>query len=309
MKVLVTGGAGFIGSHLVDELINQGHDVLVVDNLITGSKHNININAVFKNIDIRSEQLQEVFFNFRPDVVYHLAAQVSVNKSQMSPLYDEEVNIHGTLNVLEQCKKFKIKQFVYSSSAAVYGSPAYLPVDEKHQTKPESFYGITKLTPELYIKIYSNLYNFKYNILRYSNVYGPRQSYLGEGGVISIFLNNIIENKKIKVFGDGEQTRDFIFVKDVVEANLACLYSRTSGTYNISTKNEVSINEVLTVLKAKVDLPLVVEYKESRYGDIENSCLDNTLSAENLHWRPEYKLEEGLSETFNYYSEKATTQI
>jgi UDP-glucose 4-epimerase len=212
MKVLVTGGAGFIGSNLVDRLIEKKYEVVIIDNLSTGKKEHINKNATFYKADISSNEIEDIFKKENINIVIHTAAQIDVQKSINDPIYDCKNNIIGTLNILEACKKHKIEKLVYSSSAAVYGQPDYLPVDEEHPINAMSGYGISKHTPEHYINMYSDIYGLNASILRYSNVYGPRQDPKGEGGVISIFVDKMLNNEEPIIYGDGEQTRDFIYV-------------------------------------------------------------------------------------------------
>ncbi|GGJ00974.1 NAD-dependent epimerase/dehydratase family protein [Paenibacillus hunanensis] len=300
MKILVTGGAGFIGSHIVDELLLQGNEVAIVDNLSTGKSVNLNEQAKFYHIDIVSDQLQDVFTDFQPEVVFHLAAQVDVNRSLENPILDQQYNIGGCVNLLECCRRSGVKKIVYSSSAAVYGVPQYSPIDESHPITPISFYGISKFTPEMYIKTYSDLYNIDYAVLRYSNAYGPRQSSEGEGGVISIFVDQMLANNDVKIFGDGSQTRDFIFVKDIVTANLAALDIQTNIIVNISTNQKISLNDLFITIKRLTDYPKEVIYCDKRAGDIQESCLANEEAGRLLGWSPSFNLESGLSETIEY---------
>jgi len=297
----VTGGAGFIGSSIVDELISQNHEVGVLDNLTTGKKENINSLTEFFYMDINSPNLGMVFEKFNPEVVLHLAAQVNVALSMQQPILDQEVNIRGTLNLLEKCRKYSVERIVYSSSAAVYGTPTSSIIDENHVTRPISFYGISKLTPEFYIRAFSETYGLKYSILRYSNVFGPRQDHLGEAGVIAIFANQIINNLSVTIFGDGEQTRDFVFVKDVVNANIAAIKSENNGTFNISTGCFISLNNMIGIMQNLVGKTTEIYYEDERVGDIKHSCLDNTLALIKLGWHPLYSVEEGLKELFDYH--------
>ena len=212
MEVLVTGGAGFIGSNIVDGLIEADHQVIVVDNLSTGKKENLNEQAEFYNLDLEDQELKEIFRENEISHVIHHAAQIDVQHSIKDPLFDAQNNILSTINLLECCRAYNVKKIIYASSAAVYGEPDYLPVDEDHPIKAMSPYGISKHTPEHYIKMYSELYNLKYTIFRYANVYGPRQDPKGEGGVVSIFVDKMLAEERPVIFGDGQQTRDFVLI-------------------------------------------------------------------------------------------------
>ncbi|MGJ7045774.1 SDR family oxidoreductase [Thermoanaerobacterium thermosulfurigenes] len=306
MNILVTGGAGFIGSNIVDLLIDNGYDVIVVDNMSTGKKENINKKAIFYNIDITDDNLYKVFENEKIDNVIHHAAQIDIQRSINDPVFDAKVNIIGTINLLECCRKYDVKKIVYASSAAVYGDPEYLGVDEKHKVNPISYYGISKHTPEHYIKVYNELYGLKYTILRYANVYGIRQDPKGEGGVISIFIDKMLSGKNPVIFGDGNQTRDFIYVKDVAMANLLALEKGDNEIMNISTNKATTINELVDVMSKIIGTHLKPIYASQRKGDILHSYLDNQKAKELLEWIPDYTLEDGLIETIEYYRLKYT---
>lgn len=301
MKVLVTGGAGFIGSHIVDRLIEQSYDVVIIDNLSTGKFENIHAKVKMYQIDITSEQVKEVFAIEKPNFVIHQGAQIDVQKSLKDPMFDAQVNILGTINILENCKTYGVEKIVYASSAAVYGTPDYLGVDEKHTVDPLSFYGISKHTPEHYIKAYSYLYGLNYTILRYANVYGIRQDPKGEGGVISIFVDKLLNNEAPIIFGDGEQTRDFIYVSDIADANIAALSNGNNTIFNISCNKQTSINKLVEVMNKIANTNLEPIYKEVRSGDIVHSYLDNDKAIESLDWRPKFTLNEGLDRTIKYY--------
>ncbi|MEK4621800.1 MULTISPECIES: NAD-dependent epimerase/dehydratase family protein [Priestia] len=304
MKVLVTGGAGFIGSHIVDKLIKRGFDVIIIDNLSTGKKENINLQARTYEVDITSPSaLEEVFVLEKPNYVIHHGAQIDIQKSIIDPTYDANINILGTINILEKCREHSVDKLVYASSAAVYGNPKNLPVNEQHEINPLSFYGVSKFTPELYIKIFSNMYGIKYSILRYANVYGIRQDPKGEGGVVSIFIDKMLNNASPVVFGDGQQTRDFIYVSDVADANLAALSNGDNETFNISCNQRTSVNELISLMNSLTEQSLRPTYKENRDGDIKHSCLDNKKALNNLAWSPKYSLEEGLRKTIHYYKD------
>jgi UDP-glucose 4-epimerase len=302
MEVLVTGGAGFIGSNIVDRLIEKCHKTIVVDNLSTGKKENLNKEAEFYQLDIRAQELEKVFEENEISHVIHHAAQIDVQHSIKDPLFDAQNNILGTINVLEIAKEYEVEKIIYASSAAVYGEPDYLPVDEEHSIKAMSPYGITKHTPEHYIKMYSELYDLKYTIFRYSNVYGPRQDPKGEGGVVSIFVDKMLVEKRPVIFGDGQQTRDFIHVYDIVKANLLALEKGNNILVNISTESRDSVNDLVDYLNEILPYSLEAINEEARKGDILHSSLANGKAKELLDWTPDYDLRAGLEQTVEYYS-------
>jgi UDP-glucose 4-epimerase len=302
MSVLVTGGAGFIGSNIVDGLIKEGHKVIVVDNLSTGKKENLNENAEFYQLDIKDQELEKIFEKNEISHIIHHAAQIDVQHSIKDPLFDAQNNILGTINVLEMAKDYEVEKIIYASSAAVYGEPDYLPIDEEHPIKAMSPYGITKHTPEHYIKMYSELYDLKYTIFRYSNVYGPRQDPKGEGGVVSIFVDKILAEERPVIFGDGQQTRDFIHVYDIVKANLLSLEKGDNVLINISTESRDSVNDLVDYLNEILPYSLEAINEESRKGDILHSSLANSKAKELLGWTPDYDLRAGLEQTVEYYS-------
>src|SRR6056297_3427348 len=302
MQILVTGGAGFIGSNLVDGLIAKGHKVIVVDNLSTGKKKNLNKQAKFYQMDIRNEELKQVFAANQITHVIHHAAQIDVQHSIKDPSFDAQNNILGTINLLENCKAFGVEKIIYASSAAVYGEPEYLPLDEQHPIKAMSPYGISKHTPEHYIKMYSQLYNLKYTIFRYANVYGPRQDPKGEGGVVSIFVDKMLDEERPVIFGNGKQTRDFIHVYDIVKANLLALEKGDNILVNISTESRDSVNDLVEYLNLILPYNLEAIYEEARKGDILHSSLANGKAKELLGWKPDYDFKAGLKQTVEYYS-------
>ncbi|MCP1223411.1 NAD-dependent epimerase/dehydratase family protein [Sebaldella sp. S0638] len=298
-KVLVTGGAGFIGSHVVDRFLESNYEVAAADNLVTGNIENISgKNIKFFNIDIRdSVKLEELFSAEKPDYVIHLAAQVSVSSSVEDTVYDAEENIMSLINILELCKKYNTEKIVFSSTAAVYGIPEEVPSKESNKTAPLSPYGLSKLTGEEYIKMYSGLFGVNYVILRYANVYGPRQSAHGEAGVVSIFNDKIKADGDIFIEGDGLQTRDFVFVKDVSKANFICATENIKNeTFNVSTNTDISILELFNTMKKYSEYTKDAVHKEARKGDIRNSRLDNTKLLDSTSWKPEYTLDQGLKE-------------
>jgi len=303
MKVLVTGGAGFIGSNLVDALLATGNQVTIVDNLSTGRFDNVNSLAKFYLEDITSERLAGILKMEQPDLVFHHAAQIDVQVSLKNPSYDAKVNIMGTINVLDACVQSGVDKVIYASSAAAFGEPEYIGIDEKHKVDPISNYGISKHTPEHYLRVYHAAYGLKYTALRYANVFGPRQDPKGEGGVISIFIDRFLNGQRPVIFGDGKQTRDFIYVKDIVKANLAAIDKGHGEILNIGTGRQTSINELLGIIKRIINSQITPIYVSPRKGDILHSYFDNSFAQKVLGWEPTYTLEQSLNETVEYYRE------
>lgn len=301
MRIIVTGGAGFIGSHLVDRLIEDGHQVLVIDNLSTGLASFINKQADFIEMDIRNKTLLDVFLKFQPDYVFHLAAQTMVPASMDDPANDCDINLMGLINILKACEAVGVKKILVPSSAAVYGDLEDLPLQEHQVGLPSSFYGLTKLTTEGYLRIFSQQTGIPYCCYRYANVYGPRQGRGGEGGVISIFVDHIAKHQVLEVFGDGEQTRDFIYVGDVVEATIAGMLSDVTGVFNVSTNMGTSVNQLITYLQKAAGYETEVVYGPVREGDIKHSRLDNQRCRDLLGVSAHTSLEEGLQQTFDYF--------
>lgn len=302
MKICVTGGAGFIGSHLVDSLIELGHEVVVIDNLVAGCQEFVSEKAKFYKVDIRDQEIREIFKEHKFDYVFHEAAQTMVDMSMKDPSYDCDVNLMGLINILEACRETGVKKIIMPSSAAVYGDLDTLPLQENMQGVPSSFYGLTKLTTESYLELYRKNFGLAYICLRYSNVYGPRQGNGGEGGVVSIFCKLIKEGRDLVIFGDGEQTRDFIYVEDVVNANLACLNSvETTGIFNVSTNTSLSVNELAKHIVNSAENKVNIIYKEARQGDIRHSRLDTRKSEEKLNWKANMPINEGIQKTVNYF--------
>jgi len=288
LRILITGGAGFIGSHITDLYVKKGHQVAVIDSLSHGRKENVHKKASFFHADITSPQISRIFSKFKPQVVNHHAALVNVSESMKSPTMDGKVNVLGTLNLLENAKKAKVKQFIFASSVAVYGEPKKFPVKENARLRPISFYGISKLISEKYITLYKG--DFLTTIFRYGNVYGPRQDSSAEGGVVAIFINNLVRNKDCIIYGDGKQTRDFVSVFDVAQANLLATEKKIGGVFNISTNKETSILDLYKLLKNKIDSKSQLRFAKPRKGDIKNSVLDNKKAKKVLAWRPKYGL-------------------
>ena len=273
MRITVTGGAGFIGSHLVDRLIEDGHTVQVIDNLYTGNKEFVHSKAQFIELDIRDPKLYSVLEEFRPDYIFHEAAQTEVSTSMSNPMLDCDINLMGLINLLNAAVKLDVKKFLMPSSAAVYGNLDTLPLNEEMIGNPSSFYGLTKLTTEHYLRIYHEAFGLPYICYRYSNVFGPRQGNGGEGGVISIFAKAIVQGSPIIIYGDGKQTRDFIYVDDVVEANILGIQHQVTGIYNVSTGISSSVNLLVDEFRNISGKDIEVVYDKPRLGDIRDSVL------------------------------------
>ena len=303
MEILVTGGAGFIGSHLVNALADAGHRVTVIDNFSTGCRENMDDRAEYYEMDIRDrEQVASVFASHAFEMVFHEAAQTLVPYSMEHPAEDAELNIMGLLNILENCRQYQVRRVIFSSSAAVYGNNETVPIREEAPVQPTSFYGLTKVTAEVYLSLYYEAYGLSYVVLRYANVYGERQGTHGEGGVVCLFAKALAAGKKLIIYGDGDQSRDFVYVKDVAAANIAAMAESVApGVYNISTKIETTINALKEILIYFSHMSPDVVYKEARSGDIYRSALDNTKAIEALNWRPKTKLLPGLMATYSYF--------
>jgi len=300
-KILVTGGAGFIGSHIADFLIKEGNEIIIIDNLSSGRKENINIKARFYNEDLgNSEKLKEIFEQEKPEVVYHLAAQLDVRKSVENPVFDAKENILNTINLLELCRNFNTKHFIFSSTGgAMFNDETKLPASEDEKEEPISPYGIAKLAVERYLEFYNKIYGLKYTILRYSNVYGPRQNPFGEAGVVAIFLNNMLKGETPVIYG-GLQTRDFIFVEDVARANLLALNDRKNRIYNVSSGKEIDIIELFNKINSFFENRFFPVYKERKKGEVMKSCLKNEKIRKELGWIPAISLEDGLKKTYKW---------
>jgi UDP-glucose 4-epimerase len=301
MKVVITGGAGFIGSNITDFLIQKGFEVVIIDNLSHGKKEYINSKAKFYNCDIRDSEILEIFQREKPQVLIHEAAQISVPNSINDPINDASINITGSLNLLEACRKTGVKKVIYPASAAIFGEPEYLPIDEKHPLNMMSGYGVTKHTVEHYLKVYKSLYGIDYVVLRYANVYGPRQDSSGEGGVVAIFSEKLIKDEIPYIYGDGEQIRDFVYVKDVAKANFMAITSGDNEIFNVSTNHKVSVNDLLMVINSVLRKKIKAVYTDERPGDIKNSYMSYEKIKKALGWTPDYNLQSGIRETIEYY--------
>ena len=299
---LVTGGAGFIGSHLVDRLLTLGYRVVVLDNLSAGKLRNVNPAAKFHHGDITDRSVTEVIHREQPELVFHLAAQASVPASTKDPILDANVNVGGTLRLLEAARLYGIDKFIYSSTGgALYGDPEYNPCPEDHAIEPISPYGTSKYVAELYLELYHRLYQLNYTVLRYGNVYGPRQDPSGESGVVAIFSQTMLEGRQPTIFGDGAQARDYVYVDDVVDANLCAIERGDSQAFNIGSGEMTSVNQVFESLKSIIGYRWGPEHGPSRPGDVFGISLDSARAAKELGWRPSTSLDDGLRQTVEYF--------
>ncbi len=302
MKILVTGGAGFIGSNVADKFIQEGYKVTIVDNLSTGLEANVSKEAKFFRVDIRSVVINKIFERTKPDVLCHHAAQIDVRKSTADPIFDAEVNIVGSLNLLNACIKHKVKKVIFASTGgAIYGEQDYFPADENHPANPLSPYGAAKLSIEKYLHFYRETYGIDFVSLRYANVYGPRQNPYGEAGVVAIFAERLLAEKETIINGDGTQTRDFVFVEDVVESNLLALNYPKSDIFNIGTGKETDINRIFRLLKKTTGSKQKEVHAPPKPGEQQRSVLDCSKAGRLLKWKPRYSVDEGLAKTVEYF--------
>jgi UDP-glucose 4-epimerase len=304
MKYLVTGGAGFIGSHLVDRLIDGGGEVVIIDNLSTGKKENINSEATFYNADICDAGINAIFREEKPEIIFHLAAQIDVRKSTKDPLEDAKTNILGSLNILENAKTHNTKKFIFTSTGgAIYGEAGTVPTPETYKESPVSPYGINKLAIEKYLHYYGVVSGLEYAVLRLANVYGPRQNSKGEAGVVAVFCQNLLTRQTPTIYGSGKQTRDFIYVKDVTGACINAIIADKNTTYNIGTAKETSVNEIFESLERLTGYTCFAIHKPARSGEQLRSCLNISKACQELGWQPKYFLNEGLAETVEWFKD------
>jgi len=300
--ILVTGGAGFIGSHFVDRLIKENYQVIVIDNLSTGKKENLNLKAKFYKIDIRSPKINQIFKKEKPEIVFHCAAQIDLRKSVENPIENAKINILGTLNLLENCKKYKIKKFIFASTGgAMYGEADVIPTPETYPEWPLSPYGIEKLTVEKYLNYYYKVFGLPFISLRLANVYGPRQNSKGEAGVVAIFCDKMLSGKQPIINDDGKQTRDFVFVDDVIEANILAMKKDKVGIFNIGTTKETSVNEIFKKLKKLTYSNCKKIHGLEKPGEQRRSCLNFHRAKKELGWQPKYSLDGGLKKTIEWF--------
>jgi len=294
MKVIVTGGAGFIGSHLVDRLVDDDNQVIIIDNLSTGLLQNLNPRAICIRVDINNPVIETLFSAYQPEVVFHLAAQINIAQSMQYPLIDMNNNIAGSINIFENCARCGARKVIYASSAAVYGEPEYLGLDEQHPVNPTSCYGVSKHVPEHYLSVFAKLGGFKYSILRYANVYGPRQQPGSEAGAVAIFTNQLRTGQFPTIYGDGEQTRDFVYVDDVVEATLRAASEADNEIFNIGTGAGTSVNNLFITTRELIGASVQPDYLDARLGDILHSYMNVSKARSRLGWQAKYTLADGL---------------
>lgn len=303
MKILVTGGAGFIGSHLVEAYVDGGHDVAILDDLSTGKRENLNPKATFYEVSLLDDKLKDVFAEFKPEVVNHHAAQASVRISVDDPAFDANINIIGSLKLLEQARTAAVRKFIFASTGgAIYGEQDYFPADEAHPKRPVSPYGAAKASVETYLGFYAAEYSLNYTALRYANVYGPRQDPFGEAGVVAIFSQQLVAGGQATINGDGHQTRDFTYVGDIVAANLAATVSDFTGAANIGTGVETSVLALFGLIKAAAGADVEPRFAPAKPGEQERSVLNAALAGAKLGWRPGTTLADGLRATVDYFT-------
>src|SRR3989338_5560444 len=299
---IVTGGAGFIGSHIVDELLKKGYRVAGIDNLSTGKRNNVNPAAAFFKLDIQSPHVGKVFAKFKPRFVFHFAAQIDVRKSVADPVEDAKTNIVGSLNILEQCRRQHVRKIIFASSGGtIYGDASVIPTKETYPGNPMSPYGIAKYAVEHYLWYYWYVFKLPFVSLRLANIYGPRQNSKGEAGVVAIFTDAILAGKQPVISGTGKQTRDFVFVTDVVASAMRAIAPKRVGIYNVGTAKETDINEIFSLLKRLTKAGAKKAYGPAKKGEQARSCLSYGKIQKEMGWKPSYGLEKGLQETVEWF--------
>ncbi|MFQ5861508.1 MAG: NAD-dependent epimerase/dehydratase family protein [Candidatus Brocadiales bacterium] len=303
MKILVTGGAGFIGSHIVGGLLKDGHQVIIVDNLSTGHERNLNAQARFYKLDIRdAEKLDEVFSKERPDIVNHHAAQTDVRRSMSDPIFDAQVNVMGSLNIFNLSIKYGVKKVTFASSSAIYSDKIPLPLHESQGGDPVSVYGLTKYIGELYLRLFYDTYGLSYTAFRYGNVYGPRQDPHGENGVVAIFIGQMRSGIRPTIFGDGSKTRDYIYIDDVVKANLIAIRNPDSGgIFNLGSGSEIADLEVFNTVRNLLGVRIEPIFSSKRPGEADRVCLNIDKAETQLAWEPSIRFSEGVALTLQLY--------
>lgn len=302
MNVLVTGGAGFIGSHVVDRCIQEGHQVSVIDNLSTGKKKNLSRDAVLYKMDIGSSRVDRVFRNERPVVLVHMAAQMNVRRSTEDPAFDAQVNILGTINLMEHAVKHGVRKVVFASSGGtVYGEQQVFPASESHPLHPLSPYGISKLSCEYYLTYFECVAGIKRVALRFANVFGPRQNPEGEAGVVAIFAQKMLKGEQPLINGNGMQTRDYVFIGDVLEAVMRCMNPEVTGIYNVGTGQETTVNAIFSELKTLTNSSCKEIHGPAKTGELERSALDANKLSKDTGWEAGMSLADGLSETVEFF--------
>jgi UDP-glucose 4-epimerase len=302
LKLLVTGGAGFIGSHVADALIERGHDVVIVDSLLMGKRENVNPKAGFYLMDVRAKEIERMFEIEKFDAVFHLAAQMDVRKSVEDPMYDADVNVIGTLNVLRNCVRFGTKKVMFASTGgAVYGEQDAFPCDENHPTRPVSPYGVAKLCVEKYLFYFSTEFKLNYVALRFANVYGPRQNPHGEAGVVAIFTSKLLAGGQPVINGDGRQTRDYVYVGDVVQANLKALEYPQNDAFNVGTGVETDVNRIFGILNKSTGERARETHGPAKPGEQKRSVISYKKAKIKMNWEPKVGLEQGLKQTVEYF--------
>jgi UDP-glucose 4-epimerase len=306
VKILVTGGAGFIGSHVCDAFVTRGHEVIALDNLSSGKKENLDPKVRLAALDIKSPEAARLIESEKPQVICHLAAQMDVRRSVEDPRFDAESNILGMLNLLEASRKAGVKKFLFSSTGgAIYGEQDEFPAPEAHPTRPVSPYGVSKAAGELYLGYYKAQYGLNYVALRYANVYGPRQNPHGEAGVVAIFSQRLVAGRPCTIFGDGKQSRDFVYGPDVARANYLAFEGNHVGPVNIGTGKETDINELYTLLAQAAGVAQPAQHAEGKPGEQKRSCVDNSLARKVLGWEPTVAVKEGLKRTIEFFKGQA----